>query len=588
MTEKVGKRKPFRLMLKCISYMPGLYTWDTVAWTLIHTSPLIPGLLAKKFFDILTAGSNANSELWSLLILVGVTALARAGLIYVGASVDILFRFKVSALIRRNLLENLMKKPGALPRKAATGEILNSFRDDAKQIEDAVDWTIDIIGTLVFAAAAVVILLSIDAKVTLFVFTPLVAVIVLANSASSRIEENRRKSRKASAAVNGIIGEMFNSVQAVKVAGAEEHILKHFHHLNGKRHKLMLRDTLFTQFLESIYQNTVSLGTGLILLLVSQSMRAGSFSVGDFAVFVYYLAFVTDFTQFYGRYIANYQQTCVSFQRIADLMEETRVEELVAHQPLYLKGELPELSVPVKTEEDMLQYLEIQGLTYEYSSSGGGISDVSFGLKRNSFTVICGKIGSGKTTLLRALLGLLPAQSGKIIWNGREVREPAEFFVTPRAAYTAQVPRLLSDTVKENIALGIPSEETVIQKAIYSAVLEKDIDSFEKGLETVVGPRGVKLSGGQVQRVAAARMFAREAELLVFDDISSALDVDTENKLWSRIFKEKNKTCLVVSNRRTALQHADHIIVLNNGRIEAEGKLEELLQSSESVQQIWG
>lgn len=588
MTQKIGKRKPFGLMMGCIRYMPGLYTWDTLAWVIIHTSPLIPGLLAKRFFDILTAGGRADKELWGLLILVGVTALARAGLIYVGARLDILFRFKVSSLLRRNLLEILMKKPGALPRKAATGEILNNFRDDAKQIEDAVDWTIDIIGTLVFAVAAVIILLSIDAKVTLFVFTPLVAVILLANAASSRIEENRRKSRKASAAVNSIIGEMFNSVQAVKVAGAEAHILKHFHGLNGKRHKLMLRDTLFTQFLESIYQNTVSLGTGLILLLVAQSMRAGEFSVGDFAVFVYYLAFVTDFTQFYGRYIANYQQTCVSFQRIADLMEETGIEALVSHQPLYLKGELPELPVPSKIEEDVFQNLEVRGLTYEYPSTGGGISNVSFNLRKNSFTVICGKIGSGKTTLLRTLLGLLPAQGGRVIWNGREVKAAAEFFVPPRAAYTAQVPRLLSDTVRNNIVLGIPWEENLVRKAIYSAVLEKDAVSFEKGLDTMVGPRGVKLSGGQVQRVAAARMFAREAELLVFDDISSALDVDTENKLWNRIFIEKNKTCLVVSNRRTALQHADHIIVLNEGNVEAEGKLEELLQSSETVRQIWG
>ena len=588
MTQKIGKKKPLILIWRIIIYTPFLYFIDVIAWTLIHTSPLIPGLLAKKFFDMLSGDSNIESGLWGLLILVVVTAFSRAGLIYAGARIDILFRFKESSLIRRNLLEVLMKRPGALPTKASTGEILNSFRDDARQIEDSVDWIIDVIGTLVFAVVAIFILTSIDAKITLYVFTPLVAVIVMANKASSRIEENRRASRKASAEVNGIAGEMFNSVQAVKILGAENHIIKQFQKLNNKRHKLMLKDTLFTQLLESIYQNTMSLGTGLILLLAAQSMKAGSFSVGDFAVFVYYLAFVTDFTQFYGRYIAHYQQTCVSFQRMADLMEETPIEKLVEHNPLYIKGKLPIVHSTVKTKEDELDTLVVKNLTYEYSDSRGGISEISFEIKKSSFTVICGKIGSGKTTLLRTLLGLLPAQSGEILWNGKVVDDPSEFFVYPRSAYTSQVPHLLSNTVRDNILLGISRDDVDIDKSIYSAVLEKDINTFENGLETVVGPRGVKLSGGQVQRVAAARMFAREGSLLVFDDISSALDVETESILWDRIFKERGRTCLVVSNRKTALQHADHIIVLNNGRIEAEGELEELLKSCEGIKQIWG
>lgn len=588
MTQKVGKKKPLLLIWRIIIYTPFLYLVDVIAWTLIHTSPLIPGLLAKKFFDMLSGDSNIRSGLWGLLILVAITAFSRAGLIYAGARIDILFRFKESSLIRRNLLEVLMKRPGALPTKASTGEILNSFRDDAKQIEDSVDWIIDVIGTLVFAVVAIIILVSIDAKITLYVFTPLVAVIVMANKASSRIEENRRASRKASAEVNGIAGEMFNSVQAIKILGAEDHIINHFQKLNNKRHKLMLRDTLFTQLLESIYQNTMSLGTGLILLLAAQSMRAGSFSVGDFAVFVYYLAFVTDFTQFYGRYIAHYQQTCVSFQRMADLMEEIPIEKLVEHNPLYINDKVPIVNAIVKTKEDELDSLVVKNLTYAYSDSSGGISDISFKIKKNSFTVICGKIGSGKTTLLRALMGLLPAQSGEIMWNNKVVHDPSEFFVYPRSAYTAQVPHLLSDTVRDNILMGITRDDVDIDKSIYSAVLEKDVNTFENGLETIVGPLGVKLSGGQVQRVAAARMFAREAELLVFDDISSALDVETESILWNRIFEENNRTCLVVSNRKTALQHADHIIVLNNGRIEAEGELEELLKSCEGIKQIWG
>lgn len=118
-------------------------------------------------------------------------------------------------------------------------------------------------------------------------------------------------------------------------------------------------------------------------------------------------------------------------------------------------------------------------------------------------------------------------------------------------------------------------------------MLESDLTLLEHGLETMVGARGVKLSGGQIQRTAAARMFVRQPELLVFDDLSSALDVDTEQILWEQLLAELGITALAVSHRRTTLRRADRIIILKEGQVADEGTLDELLARCAEMRQLW-
>jgi ATP-binding cassette subfamily B protein len=130
-------------------------------------------------------------------------------------------------------------------------------------------------------------------------------------------------------------------------------------------------------------------------------------------------------------------------------------------------------------------------------------------------------------------------------------------------------------------------EDNDVRQALYMAVMENDLASFERGLDTQIGARGVRLSGGQSQRTAAARMFVRQGSLMVFDDLSSALDIQTELILWERIFALQDATCLVVSHRKPVLRRADHIIVLKNGHIESEGKLSELLEESSEMNLLW-
>lgn len=187
--------------------------------------------------------------------------------------------------------------------------------------------------------------------------------------------------------------------------------------------------------------------------------------------------------------------------------------------------------------------------------------------------MITGEVGSGKTTLIRALLGLQPLTAGTIWWNDARIDDPGSFMVPGRVAYTGQVPRLFSASLRENLLLGWPDDQ--LEQAVELAAFDRDLAAMPEGLDTVVGSRGVRLSGGQAQRVTAARALVRSPDLLVVDDLSSALDMETEQQLWDRITGVT--TLLVVSHRPAILARADQIIVLDQGRVIGRGPLDELL-----------
>jgi len=606
------------LLWHLIRYTPKLALVDAGLWMLISGFfPFVPGVIIQRFFNTLTDSAPLAVSPFVLIVLLVAASLGEIATVFAGQWVRTQYRFNLRSLLRHNLLAGLLEQPGAQPlaiadrdqQAVSLGEALAYFRDDPEEIEQTIAKTADFIGEGLFALGAIALLLSINARITVLVFLPLAAIAAAVQRAQRYIKQYRRASRQATQAVTGFLGEIFASVQALKAAGAEAAVLNRLQQVNERRQHLMVKDQLLTAGLDSIFENLTNLGIGLILLLAStaRGSAVGSLAVGDFALFVYYLAFVTDFFRFFGRYLALSKQTEVSFDRLASLHSGPAAIEqgepqlisakaLVAHEPLYFasllghQSPLPPVEQPHWDKQSRLQELAVVNLTYRYPNAERGIEAISFSMQRGSLTAITGPIGSGKTTLLRVLLGLLPQQAGAIYWNGQLVEDPAGFFVPPRSAYTPQVPQLFSETLQNNILLGLDKPEAALRRALHLSVFEQDVAAMPEGLATLVGTRGVRLSGGQLQRAATARMLVRQPELLVFDDLSSALDVETEQKLWSRLFADRvpsartetprwQPTCLVVSHRPGVLRRADRILILENGKVEAMGTFDELHSS---------
>jgi ATP-binding cassette subfamily B protein len=218
-----------------------------------------------------------------------------------------------------------------------------------------------------------------------------------------------------------------------------------------------------------------------------------------------------------------------------------------------------------------LRRLELAGFSAVHEDGTVSVRDVDLTVRRGELVLVVGPIGSGKSSLLRALAGIVH-HTGSLLWNGQPVNEPELFLRPNQVGYVAQLPRVLSGTVTDNIRLG---HEVDAASAVSTAQLDHDLAASGGGLGLLIGHKGTRLSGGQLQRLALARALAPRTELLIADDVSSALDVTTELELW-RALREHGVTVVGSTSKRAALAQADHVVVLLGGEAVAHGTWREL------------
>jgi ATP-binding cassette, subfamily B, bacterial len=581
---------------RLVAVNPRRYLVGGTLWALFWMLPLVTGLVLKALFDELSGGQLVSLDTAVWLCLAFVAAEAVRGLIFWTALVIWPYWWQgAETTLRVNMLRSLLTGRGAAADRLphSSGEAVSRFRDDVSDLVSLTDRLVDLAGALAFSVIAFTIMASIDPVVTVALVVPLVIVLVLNRVLSAAIRRVHARARALGAVVTAFIGETFAGVLAVKTSGAETAVLDRLREHNRRRRAAAVKDRLLIDLADTSTSAGAELGVGLVLLLAAPAMRSGEFTIGDFALFASYVGSLTMLPRFLGRLLYRIPQGAVATERLTRLMaRDEGAAELSRRSGVWFRAEPPPAMATVPARTDPLEVFEAHRLTVSHPDGGRGVEAVDLRVERGSFTVVTGAVGAGKTTLVRALLGLLPAGSGSLTWNGTPVEDPGTFLVPDRVAYAGQVPRLFSATLRENLLLGWPVDDHDLTAALTLATFEEDLAAMPDGLHTVVGPRGVRLSGGQVQRATAARALVRTPDLLVVDDLSSALDVETEQLLWDRIGAAAGTphgpaALLVVSHRRAALERADQVVVLDRGVVVGTGPLPALLRTCPEMRRLW-
>ena len=550
---------PERRVARLASYRGRWYWSGAVGWTLWFVTPLGPGWLIGRVFDELPE-HGASRHFWTLLMGLLAAHIGSALLIFVAHRTYVQGLEAAKALARVNVINAQLASGGAesAPRTVPVGDVLSRLRDDPFDVLFLIDNWVDLLGAALYGTGAIILLCRIDPLATAAGVIPMIALGFGNRLIGNLARRNRQKSRDSSSAVGDFLNASFEASLTVKVGGARHDVLRRLDSLNTTRAHAAVRDSVWNDLVWTVNSAAADIFVGVALVVASRR----NLTAGDVTLFASYLIGMVWLPMRLGGIVVGRRRYQVSADRLDALVAPASkgTDRLTEHRVLPILGGRP-AARPDRRARVPLDCLGVSNLTV----ASRGIENLSFTVERGSLTVISGPVGSGKTSVLRALIGLLDIDSGAVHWNGNVVADRAAFFIPPQCAFVPQVPRLFAESLRDNLRLGHDIDDHELHEAITLAAFDKDLIDLSDGLDTAVGARGVRLSGGQAQRAAAARALSHRAELLVLDDLTSALDMETELELWTRL-AHAGYTVLAASNRPVALARATTVIDLS-GRV---------------------
>ena len=564
-TTEMSPGKVYRRLLSYAWPFRATFLVGVFGMTLFAATDATLALFVKQFVDGTFYERNAR-VLWLVPIGAPVLFLLRG----LGDYMSVYFPGRVGRrvikAIRADLFRHYLALPTSYYDREGTGHLLSRLTFNVEQVAEAVTKSIT---SLIRDTLTIVGLLSVviwlNWKLALFV-------LVLAPPLSWLVRNVSRSFRRYSGRIQASMGDLTTSVKealdgqrVIKVFNAQDAESRDFENINEHNRRSNMKLIAARAISNPVVQFIASLGLGGILWVALHQIQAGTMTPGDFMGFITAVLMTTAPLKRLMDSFAPLQQGLAAGASIFELLDE-KPEDLVSGKPLpRVRGEL-----------------EFRDVSFEYSSEKGGVlHSVSLHVPAGKNIAIVGRSGSGKSTLVALVPRFYDATAGAVLVDGVDVRECNLRDLRQNVALVSQDVLLFNDSIRNNIAFGVENPDPkAVERAAQIAYVDEFANNtvnFPQGMDSQVGERGTGLSGGQKQRIAIARALLKDAPILILDEATSALDNESERRIQAALVElMKNRTTLVIAHRLTTIEHADEIIVMDEGRIVERGTHQEL------------
>ncbi|MFC5529556.1 ABC transporter ATP-binding protein [Cohnella yongneupensis] len=544
------------------------YTVAVLLLTIVGILEVIPPKLIGYTIDGIYEGSLTNGKLAEVLWFWGGLTAVCYGITYIWLYQLFGGAFVLERLLRSRLMRHLLKMTPTFYERNRTGDLMARATNDLGAVSTTAGFGIlTLIDSTLFMLTILIVMAGlISWKLTLAALLPLPIMALCMTYFGKKIHDRFMKQQDAFGNLNDQVLESVSGVRVVRAFVQEEADSKRFSQTTDE----VYARNIAVSRIDSIFEPTVKLLVGLSYLIGlcygAVLVFRSEITLGEMISFNMFLGMLIWPMFAIGELINIMQRGNASLDRI---------NETLGVKPDVMDGQSP---LAIEVPESIV----FETVSFRYPSSPiDNLVDISLTLRRGQTLGIVGRTGSGKTTLLKQLLREYPMGQGSVKVGNVQLSEVGLEQVRGWIGYVPQQPILFSKTIRENIYFGVEDgtqDEARLNRALELASFRKDITFLSDGLETLVGEKGVALSGGQKQRVSIARAVIADPEILMLDDALSAVDAKTEAEILEGIRSERaGKTTLITTHRLSAVQHADWIIVMDEGRISEQGTHEQLL-----------